>query len=70
MLRPVPAGAVIMLGWGVCIGRTYDDDNGDDVLNPNMHILVLYIYLCVVTQFPYGSISRGRGKWSKCGIFS
>ena len=30
MLRPAPAGAVIMLGWGVCIGRTYDDDNGDD----------------------------------------
>ena len=30
MLRPAPTGAVIMLGWGVCIGRTNDDDNGDD----------------------------------------
>ena len=30
MLRPALAGAVIMLGWGVCIGRTNDDDNGDD----------------------------------------
>ena len=27
MLRPAPAGAVIMLEWGACIGRAYDDDN-------------------------------------------
>ena len=26
MLRPAPTGAVIMLGWGACIGRAYDDD--------------------------------------------
>ena len=27
MLSPAPTGAVIMLGWGACIGRAYDDDN-------------------------------------------